>query len=173
MFLPDDPLAPHTTYRATGVWNGTDGTGPDQTIQWEFTTGAGHDDERGGATTTTTTTITGTTTRPGGSGLRVGIAPMRVPRLGVFARRGLTVPLTCTPACRATVTLTAKIGGRRTTLGKSKPAGPSTSPSVRIRPAAKLRRRIRRLRRLTVRIQVSASAGGATAALGHRITLRR
>ena len=174
MFLPDEPLAPHTTYRATGVWQGTD-DGADQPIQWEFTTGAGHGAGAGGGGGGTTTTTGGSTTRPGGSGLRLGIASMRLPRLAAFARRGLSLSLTCAPACRATVKLSGKLGRKTVTLGKAGPSGLSTRPVVKVKVAKKLRKRVARLRKLVVRIRVSAVPDGGDQALvlPHRITLRR
>jgi hypothetical protein len=173
MFLPDEPLAPNTTYRATGVWTGGY-EAPDQPITWEFTTGAGHGAGITTITTTTTTTTvtTGSVTRPGGggAGLRLGLAGLRVPRLSAFARKGLALPITCAPACRATAKLTSKLG----TLGKSARSALSSRPALRVKVAKRLRKRVRRLRKLTVQIVVTASAeGGAPVTLRHKITLRR
>jgi hypothetical protein len=171
MFLPDDPLAPHTTYRASGTWSGSY-NGPGQAITWEFTTGAGHGAGITTTTTTTTTVTTGSVTRPGGggAGLRLGLAGLRVPRLGAFARKGLALPLTCAPACRATAKLTSKLG----TLGKSTRSALSSRPTLRVKVARRLRKRVRRLRKLTVQIVVTAAAdGGAPTTLRHKITLRR
>lgn len=92
-------------------------------------------------------------------------------KAGALARRGLTVSYRCAGGCTVTVTVTAdkaaarKLGlGRRAVLGSaSRRAAKAGAVRLTVRPAARVRARLAKLRRATLTVRTVVTPQGGTA----------
>jgi hypothetical protein len=147
-----------------------DGAASDETRTDESATG---DAASEGNSTDEAARDTATDDAPaGGSALSVD-ASFGPQRLKTVLKRGLTGTATCSTAC--TVSGAIRLGGRTISKAPITSAGSTPTAQNRLKleltPAAK--RKLKKLRRVKLTIEVTARSGAATATAARAITLKR